>query len=327
MQRREDIDRAKGLAILLVVFGHLVARADPQGVRWYEPLRHAVYSFHMPFFFYLSGLVLMLSGAALAPEAGWVQRRAKRLLVPFMLMGVLVVVGKYLASRWIFVDHAPQTLAAGLAGLVWHTADSADGSIWYLFVLFVYSVATPWLLAGQVPRLGWLLTAAVVGFFIAVPDYVYAAQIARYAVFFAAGLWAGHAGVKWLSFIDHSWTAWLVLLVFMSLYVALSGQPAPQAVVLAAGLCALPALHGLVRSSWLRSSQSLLWLGRYCFMIYLFNTIFIGLAKGLLFEFVSWNGAHFLPFAMCLMLAGIMGPVGLKQMALRHSPRLDRMTD
>jgi hypothetical protein len=62
-------------------------------------------------------------------------------------------------------------------------------------------------------------------------------------------------------------------------------------------------------------------------MIYLFNTIFIGLAKGLLFRFVDWDGAHFLPFSMCLMLAGVFGPVGLKYMALRHVPRLDRMTD
>ena len=51
MERRDDIDRAKGLAILLVVFGHLVARADPADVAWYEPLRRAVYAIHMPFFY------------------------------------------------------------------------------------------------------------------------------------------------------------------------------------------------------------------------------------------------------------------------------------
>jgi fucose 4-O-acetylase-like acetyltransferase len=71
MERRADIDRAKGLAILLVVFGHLVARADPAGVDWYEPLRRAVYAFHMPFFLYLSGLVAARSGMLLAPKAAW----------------------------------------------------------------------------------------------------------------------------------------------------------------------------------------------------------------------------------------------------------------
>ena len=51
------------MAIILVVFGHLVAREDPAGVGWYGPLRMVVYLFHMPFFFYLSGYVAVLSGA------------------------------------------------------------------------------------------------------------------------------------------------------------------------------------------------------------------------------------------------------------------------
>ncbi len=71
MERRADIDSAKGLAILLVVFGHLVARADPAGVTWYEPLRRAVYAFHMPFFLYLSGLVAVLSGMLTVPPPAW----------------------------------------------------------------------------------------------------------------------------------------------------------------------------------------------------------------------------------------------------------------
>jgi fucose 4-O-acetylase-like acetyltransferase len=56
--RRADLDRAKGFAILFVVFGHIVARQDPASVHWYEPLRRAIYGFHMPFFLYLSGIVV-----------------------------------------------------------------------------------------------------------------------------------------------------------------------------------------------------------------------------------------------------------------------------
>ena len=71
MHRRTDIDRAKGLAILLVVFGHIVARADPAGVDWYEPLRRAVYAFHMPFFFYLSGMAAVCASGVFVAPAGW----------------------------------------------------------------------------------------------------------------------------------------------------------------------------------------------------------------------------------------------------------------
>jgi hypothetical protein len=41
----------------------------------------------------------------------------------------------------------------------------------------------------------------------------------------------------------------------------------------------------------------------------------------------SWDGAHFLPFAMALMLAGTMGPVGLKRYAFKRVKWLDKMTD
>jgi len=155
MERRRDIDSAKGLAILLVVFGHLVARADPAGVHWYEPLRRAVYAFHMPFFLYLSGLVAVLSGQLLAPRARWpaiVRARARRLLLPFFGLGSLIVLGKILAVRYMFVDNAPASLASGLADLLWRTGASPASSIWYLFVLFTVSLAAMALLAGRPAR-------------------------------------------------------------------------------------------------------------------------------------------------------------------------------
>src|SRR6478735_6063336 len=83
-QRRLDIDRAKGLAILLVVAGHLVAHDSPDGITWYEPLRYLLYRFHMPFFLYLSGTVAVLSGVLTAPPTSWPRqalRRAERLLL------------------------------------------------------------------------------------------------------------------------------------------------------------------------------------------------------------------------------------------------------
>src|SRR4051812_42250723 len=78
-ERRLDLDRAKGYAILLVVAGHLVANTAPEGSGWYEPWRYALYRFHMPFFLYLSGTVAVLSGVLTAAPASWprqVQRRA-----------------------------------------------------------------------------------------------------------------------------------------------------------------------------------------------------------------------------------------------------------
>ena len=62
-------------------------------------------------------------------------------------------------------------------------------------------------------------------------------------------------------------------------------------------------------------------------MIYLFNTLFIGLAKALLLPLWPWDGTNFCAFAIALMTAGLLGPIALKRYAFRRVKWLDRMTD
>src|SRR5580704_9173640 len=107
-RRRLDLDRAKGLGILLVVIGHLVARNSPRDNDWYIALKHALYHFHMPFFMYLSGYVVFLTGAARITPAQWpdfTSRRMYRLLLPFVLFGLVILFGKLVAADFIQVDN------------------------------------------------------------------------------------------------------------------------------------------------------------------------------------------------------------------------------
>ena len=330
--RRVDIDMAKGLAILLVVFGHLVARQDPEGVDWYEPLRRAVYAFHMPFFLYLSGFVAAAFGFLASGRATlWpaFEARARRLLLPFFGLGVLVLAGKLAASRFMFVDHVPVSVAAGLDGLFWHTATSPALSIWYLFVLFVLSIATLGLLDGQRERLAWLLAVSLLLCWLKVPAYAYADRIFAYAPFFLMGAAAGFAEPRWNQTMDRLWPWTLAALLAGLVCVALWGQGGEQeAVMLPLGALSMPALHGATRRIKPgRTHNVLLFLGRYSFMIYLGNTICIGLAKGVMLRFISWNGAHFLLFAPMLMAAGLFGPIMLKHYGFTRMPALNRLAD
>jgi fucose 4-O-acetylase-like acetyltransferase len=325
MRRDESLDRAKGLAILLVVFGHLVARADPAGVGWYEPLRRAVYAFHMPFFLYLSGMAVAMSGAAASNWAGYVVNRARRLLVPFFGLGFAILAAKFLAGRVMFVDNAPASLAAGLDGLFWHTALSPARSIWYAFVLFVFSVAAPPLLRAG----GWRLLAgvAVVAYCLPCPALAYADELGRYFLFFVLGLAAG-AAAGWVAWLDRHWRfLGVVFLALVGWVIAFGDFVSFPVTLLCTGALSMPVLHGLVRTFSEIPARVFLYLGRYSFMIYLFNTLFIGLAKGILLRLTSWDGAHFLPFAVALAGAGILGPVVLKQVAFRRAGILDRLTN
>ncbi len=330
--RRADIDAAKGFAILLVVFGHLVARADPQGVQWYEPLRNAIYAFHMPFFLYLSGLVAVYSGFLRRRRAElWqaARHRGKRLLLPFFLMGGLIVCGKLIMKQIMLVDNPPAGLISGLTGLFWHTAASPSLSIWYLFVLFVVSLGALALLDGKASRWPALLALCLLLYLLPLPAYVYADRIGTYAIFFTLGAGAGLLGARWDALMDRLWPLALAGLLACLILVAASGAAGEQKwILLPVGALSCPALHGFLRS--MRQKSALGWflfLGRYSFMIYLFNTICIGLAKGVLMPVYSWNGADFLPFASLLMGAGLFGPIALKRHALRRVPVLDRLTN
>ncbi len=348
--RLTDLDRAKGVAILLVVFGHLVERSSPPGVAWYEPLRIAIYFFHMPFFMYLSGYVTFWSGAATIAIARWpglVARRARRLLVPFFGFGCAILLGKLLASHIMHVDNLPPSLGAGLRSLFLFTAHSPAMSVWYIGVLFVYVIATPLLLRIPCPRQSWLgrlpeetplLLVAILLYLVVAPPILYFDRVCRFFIFFVAGGLAARAGDRWWLLIDRWYPAALLALLALLVYASDGSvhfnwaQEADahfpyKGYMLAAGLLSMVALHGLVRSAAVARLSWLAFVGNMVFAIYLFNTICLGLTKGVLLKFLHWNAQDFPIFLVVMMVVGIAAPILIKRVILPYIPPLDRVTD
>jgi fucose 4-O-acetylase-like acetyltransferase len=82
-KRIEFLDAAKGIGILFVVLGHNPIKLD------YPSISQVIYSFHMPFFFLLSGMSFNV-------EYGFIElarRRFKSLLKPFIAYMFVVYVG------------------------------------------------------------------------------------------------------------------------------------------------------------------------------------------------------------------------------------------
>ena len=327
--RRLDLDRAKGIAILLVVFGHIVAREQPPGVEWYEPLRYAVYRFHMPFFLYLSGTVVVLSGLAVAPPATWpglLRRRAERLLLPFFGLGLLILFAKLAAMQLVHVDNRPEGLLDGLQDLFWTTAQSPAVTVWYLLVLFLATlVAVPLLWLG-VGTTGLVLLGLALQF-TDPPPIAYLDRFAAHFVFFAAGAWVAARQEAALPLFERLQGLWWALFG-AALGLALAGWLDARQAMLACGLLCIPALHGMMRLPPVSSLRWPLLLGRYAMAIYLFNTLAIGLAKAMLIAAgIGWTAPEFPVHAVVLMLAGLGLPIALKVLVLRRIRPLDRLTD
>ena len=322
-----DIERAKGLAIILVVIGHIVAREPPSDNEWYVALKSAIYVFHMPFFMYLGGFVFFHVGDALHPRPSYdayLLRRAERLLIPFLSLGLLILLGKFAAEQFLYVDNKPASLSDGLGSLFWNTGQSPATSVWYIFVVFIYCSVTPLLVRLSQGRLWPALLLAAVLHCLTVPEIAYLDRVANFFVYFMIGCVAGKYRTQAMRFIDT--TLPVSGVVFSVSLVLATMQVEP---VLTGTICALSSMafiHGLTRTTWLDRTDALLWFGKYSFVIYLFNTLTIGLTKGVLLKVAPWDGVNFLGFFPILLISGLVGPVLLKKVLLDRFPVLSRFT-
>lgn len=334
-ERRLDLDRAKGVAILLVVIGHIVAAEPPRGAEWYDAPRYALYRFHMPLFLYLSGYVAWLTGAIGTPMAEmprYAVKRARRLLLPFLLLGLVVLLGKLAMQEVVHVDNRAAGLLPGLRDLVLTTEDSPATFIWFLWVLFLCSIAAPpvWRMLGM----PGLLMAGLLLLVLEPPPLFYLDRFARHAVFFAIGAAVAEREARLLPIFVRLQPLWWAIFAATLVFAVLLWLPgdlptlSQDLLLLLCGLASIPAFHGLMRLPVMARQDWALWLGRYSMSIYLFNVIAIGVVKAVLLKAgLPWTAAGFWIYAPVLTAAGLLLPILGKVLVLRRIPPLDRMTD
>jgi len=117
-ERLHYIDYSKAVAIFFVVLGHVllfVMSGEKSPVLGY--LTEWIYSFHMPLFVFLSGLVIRTSFMNNSEIISDLYKRFRQLIVPFLLFGIIITL------MW---------------GLTWRDLFISDGKsgLWYLPVLF-----------------------------------------------------------------------------------------------------------------------------------------------------------------------------------------------
>ena len=123
MKRIEYIDIAKGFAILCVVIGHTLCY-DLYGFEhaWKNSeLMHFIYSFHMPLFMFLSGLVSVTAIEKVAILKDML-KRVRTLLIPFLFIGAVYSLWQFGNLDFVFSD--------------------MKFGYWYLWVLFAFYLIT-----------------------------------------------------------------------------------------------------------------------------------------------------------------------------------------
>ncbi len=133
--RNHTIDCARGLGMILVVAGH--SPLNEFGDDSWSALVHAVYAFHMPLFFFMSGLFLRPE----TPLARQLRQRASSLLKPY------VVVLSIYSLLWVLAagadhDHLIQGLSLAALGIAYGTGQTIKSQpLWFLPHLFAATLA------------------------------------------------------------------------------------------------------------------------------------------------------------------------------------------
>ena len=121
MRRCEKVDFLKGVAIILMVMGHLISGIECMRIPF-----NFIYSFHMPLLFFLSGYLTETRKSRYMPLGViyFIRRKALTLLVPYFSWTVLV--------PWVCNGFNLKVLYSQLINVT----GIYGGGIWFLPVLF-----------------------------------------------------------------------------------------------------------------------------------------------------------------------------------------------
>jgi fucose 4-O-acetylase-like acetyltransferase len=294
------LDYAKGIGILLVVAGHLmrglvdngVVRADDAGYQWFD---FTLYTFHMPLFFFLSGLT-----AAASLDKGrspFLKGKLWTIAYPYVLWSIAFGILRVLfSSKGVTWDR-----------LAWIPIYPMS-IFWFLYVLLMcHLVFAFW----PQQRRGWLLGLSLTAFATSefVPENAKAVWPPLFMFFGAMPFYmAGHylkdfAGKAPLKF----WTAPALALGFVLSVVAahaLVNWRYQSILAVPASLFGLAAVIALSRQVGPRTGAALAVLGAASMTIYVSHTLIASIVRKVL-ERLSIDG---LPsniailFVVCIVL-------------------------
>lgn len=265
------IDLMQGIAMLWVVVGHhLLAFMPPV----YGSIHYYIYSFHMPFFIFISSFLIAYSYKSQAYST-YTYRKFHKFFIPYVFIGVLVTLLAAIQKGW-------NSIPMNFFDLLFSPKQSDATFLWYIYLLFFLYALYPLCLKLRMKFKGYFefLILLVSGYLYLNPvstpifclDY-----LTGYFLFFILGI----ITAWYFPFLEKRLYQLKVLglfslIVFIALTV-LTFVNSSRGIYI--GLCfvAIPAMYGL--SVILRkiryATNILVSISKNCFHIYLLHMFFI----------------------------------------------------
>lgn len=316
------VDIAKGMAIILVVFGH-----ERVGQSWLQTPTAIVSMFHMPFFAFLSGLLFAFKGNSTDSWAdGWsiICKKFRRLVIPYLTLSIfyfcLQVVGK---SFFTFRRDINMDL---FLNIFTDPVHSPNGTLWFLyslFFIFVLDVIIKRIVHSEVA----IFFISLVLIFPNWPDSFGLRDAFNLFPYFVLGqLLVRHCDRRY---------SILTLMVALPLFCLLSylcyrgdtGIPL-RTVTAIAGCLTCTSLAFLVEQH--SGNDLLATIGRYAAPIYLLHMLVWAIGGRILSSVIQQDASSLPLFESllalgCLMAAGVALPMGVTKYFIRNHPLLVKL--
>lgn len=302
-RRLQTVDVLQGLAMLWVVTGHHLFDFMPA---WYRQMYLWIYSFHMPFFIFISGFLIAYSYKGI-PYKSYIFRRFRKFFVPYVLIGITVTVLAAVKSGF-------GSFSEDLLYLLIAPKRTDATFLWYIYLLFIFYVIYP-VLANLRNRRGICIDAGVL--LLGIVFYLYPARSAlfcldnftSYFLFFAIGIVsAWHIDYLHRHLMALNLAGVVCLIAFVALTVL---RFTGCNIYMPMSFVAIPAMYGLaVLLKYVDCIKRwLTWISKNCFHIYLLHMFFIqGIA--LVMAPTLQHGGVLIPVYLIMsVVISVIGPV------------------
>ena len=134
--RIKPLDGATGIAIILVVYGHMDFGIPSH---LYMTIRENIYSFHMSLFMFISGIVMNIS-IEKHGKTDLLRSKIRRFLPKYLLFSIL-----FLCADIILSSKGFDQVVDLLINIVLYPAKASAGFLWYIYVLTIYYIILPYI--------------------------------------------------------------------------------------------------------------------------------------------------------------------------------------
>jgi fucose 4-O-acetylase-like acetyltransferase len=308
-------DYAKGLGIILVVYGHVIhglwAAQLPMDKPFHEMVYTIIYSFHMPLFFFISG-VFFLRTMEKHGFRGMLLNKYATVVYPYLVWSLLQGGIEVSLSEFTNV----KTTISEVLALLWRPR----AQFWFLYTLFFIFVISGllYLRTDKIWTSGILILATLL-FFVPIPtgDHFSINSFKRTFVYFALGISAS-GFLAYLGVVRWSFAA-VAALAFVFFELVITGQSDWSFSIhekLGELMAALAGISLVIGISAILPNQGLgclAYLGRHSLEIYLMHVIAGSGARILLHQVLGIDNVtmHIVFGLTC----GLLVPLAILQLA------------